>query len=372
MATKSTSAPHSSIKQTRESRQPDTSYAWREWILDGILRGILSFGIIALVFSIIYIIRNPQVSQPIPPVVLAIFFGGIYLFTFVAFLRRTLSFKIRANAPLVLLYSIGTLNFYLYGLEGNGHIFFLATVVLTTLLFGLRSGIGVSVASFIILVGITWFLAMGWMTFPFEHLGATAEPSAWLVETMVFLFLTAIVIIPMGVLLRNQEASLRITSEKAQLIEKTLSRSEQQGRELARKTARLERIEEELRGVVEELETPIVMLTNDLMLVPIIGRMDTRRMETITSRLLAHVHRQRTHKVILDVSGVATVDTEVAQGLLRMVQSLHLLGSKIVVTGISAAVAMTMTEIGIDLQEVEIANSPQDVLQEHMTRKRTL
>jgi anti-anti-sigma regulatory factor len=55
-----------------------------------------------------------------------------------------------------------------------------------------------------------------------------------------------------------------------------------------------------------------------------------------------------------------------------MVQSLHLLGSKIVVTGISAAVAMTMTEIGIDLQEVEIANSPQDVLQEHMTRKRTL
>ncbi|MDW8215914.1 MAG: STAS domain-containing protein, partial [Roseiflexaceae bacterium] len=66
---------------------------------------------------------------------------------------------------------------------------------------------------------------------------------------------------------------------------------------------------------------------------------------------------------ILDITGVATVDTSVAQALMMTIQALRLLGCRVVVSGISATVAMTLTHLGIDMSNVETVRSPEEALE---------
>lgn len=99
-----------------------------------------------------------------------------------------------------------------------------------------------------------------------------------------------------------------------------------------------------------------------MLLAPIVGALDTRRAQALTSRLLHDVNDQRTHRVILDIAGVTAVDTQVAQSLLQTAQALRLLGCQVTITGITAAVAATLTYLDIALSGVATARSPEEVL----------
>lgn len=149
--------------------------------------------------------------------------------------------------------------------------------------------------------------------------------------------------------------------------------SETQTHELARKAEELVTQNDQQRrllDLVATLETPAVALADGVLLAPVVGHLDSRRAQALTSRLLNEVSAQRARLVVLDIAGVSTVDTEVAQSLMRAAQALRLLGCSVTLTGISAAVAATMTTIGINMRGIDTARTPQEALEQASLSRR--
>lgn len=139
-----------------------------------------------------------------------------------------------------------------------------------------------------------------------------------------------------------------------------------QAADLEQKATALEAQNEEQRRLLElvtTLEMPVVALADGVMLAPVVGHLDSRRAQALTARILEEVSEQRAQLVILDIAGVPAVDTEVAQSLLRAIQAVRLLGCNVMLTGISAAIAATMTQLGINMAGVSTARTPQEALE---------
>ncbi|MFP4440840.1 MAG: PAS domain S-box protein [Chloroflexaceae bacterium] len=106
------------------------------------------------------------------------------------------------------------------------------------------------------------------------------------------------------------------------------------------------------QAALRELSTPLIPLTSDIVLMPLIGAIDSQRAHLVVETLLAGVAAQHAHLVILDITGVAVVDTQVAQVLLQAAQAVRLLGARIMLTGIQPQIAETLVHLGIDLRGV--------------------
>jgi rsbT co-antagonist protein RsbR len=161
---------------------------------------------------------------------------------------------------------------------------------------------------------------------------------------------------------RATEAALRAADTNAGRAEAAQLRAEAQARDLEAHAVALSAAEERLRDLVTTLETPAVALADGVLLAPIVGAIDSRRAQVLTERLLASIAGQRVRLLILDLAGVAMVDTAVTATLLQIAQAVRLLGCKVVLTGIAPAVAVTITSLGAGLEGIETARSPQEVL----------
>lgn len=106
------------------------------------------------------------------------------------------------------------------------------------------------------------------------------------------------------------------------------------------------------RASLRELSTPLIPLAEGVMVMPLVGTIDTSRATQIMEVLLEGIAAYQAEVVIMDISGVRVVDTQVADALLRAARAANLLGAKIVLTGISAEVAQTIVHLGADLQSV--------------------
>ena len=103
---------------------------------------------------------------------------------------------------------------------------------------------------------------------------------------------------------------------------------------------------------LEELSTPVLQLRQGLLILPIIGMLDARRAQQLTEQLLQAIRARRAKVVVLDVTGVAAVDSRVANHLLQTVDAARLMGATAIVTGISPEVAQTLVGLGIGLGSV--------------------
>jgi anti-anti-sigma factor len=117
-----------------------------------------------------------------------------------------------------------------------------------------------------------------------------------------------------------------------------------------------------LIDLVAALEIPVVTLAEGVLLAPIVGHIDARRAQALMTRLLQEAQSLRARMIVLDIAGVAAVDTSVAQALLNTARALRLLGCEVALSGISATVAATMMSIGVDLADVAIVRGPQEAL----------
>jgi rsbT co-antagonist protein RsbR len=104
---------------------------------------------------------------------------------------------------------------------------------------------------------------------------------------------------------------------------------------------------------IEELSTPIIKIWEQVLVLPLIGALDTRRSQKLTESLLTEIAATQTRVAIVDITGVPTVDSAVANHLLKTVASVKLLGAQAVITGIRPEVAQTIVHLGVDLGEVE-------------------
>lgn len=223
--------------------------------------------------------------------------------------------------------------------------------LLTLILAGPAWVVAVSLIQIIGLALKNYFVSSG------QFQGAYGLPTDYLIYVMA---IVAMVLsrLMLDTALREAQANARQASEAR-------DRAEAHAADLARQTADLARKNDEqsrLLELVSSLETPAVALADGVLLAPIVGNLDSRRAAALTSRLLNEVSTRRTRHVVLDIAGVAHVDTEVAQALYRAVQALRLLGCEVTITGISAPVAASLTHLGIGLSDVRVARSPQEVL----------
>jgi rsbT co-antagonist protein RsbR len=113
---------------------------------------------------------------------------------------------------------------------------------------------------------------------------------------------------------------------------------------------------------IHELSAPVINVWDNVLTVPLIGAMDTQRANELIERLLAAASHSETRYVILDLTGVDALDTSIAGHLLRLVQSLRLLGVEGLVTGISPRVAQTMVGLGVDMDDVRTFRSLRESL----------
>lgn len=125
-----------------------------------------------------------------------------------------------------------------------------------------------------------------------------------------------------------------------------------------------ERTIEGQQEAIRELSTPVLLLRPGLLLLPIIGLIDTQRARQLTEQLLRSVRTNRAKVVVIDVTGVPSVDTKVANHLVQAVEAARLMGATSIVTGIAPDIAQTMVKLGIDLMRITTVGDLQSGIEE--------
>ncbi|MCG8352758.1 MAG: STAS domain-containing protein [Chloroflexales bacterium] len=116
------------------------------------------------------------------------------------------------------------------------------------------------------------------------------------------------------------------------------------------------------QSTIRELSVPILPINKRTLLLPLIGTLDTQRLESMREFTLEALHRSSARLLILDVTGMATLDTQVARELLDLGQMARLLGVEVAMVGIRAEVAQTLTALNIDMTGLHVYRDLEMVL----------
>lgn len=113
-----------------------------------------------------------------------------------------------------------------------------------------------------------------------------------------------------------------------------------------------------------EVSTPVVRLWDQILAVPLIGTLDTARTQVVMENLLQAIAEHEAQVAIIDITGVPTVDTAVAQHLMQTVAAVRLMGADCVISGIRPTIAQTIAQLGIDLSNILTRATLADALSE--------
>jgi rsbT co-antagonist protein RsbR len=103
------------------------------------------------------------------------------------------------------------------------------------------------------------------------------------------------------------------------------------------------------RAVIRELSVPVLPVSAKTLVMPLVGALDTARLQQVQERALQAIERGAARQLVLDITGVPVVDSQVAQGLLAVVQAARLLGAEAVLVGVRPEVAQTVVGLGLSL-----------------------
>jgi len=131
--------------------------------------------------------------------------------------------------------------------------------------------------------------------------------------------------------------------------------------------AREQIIADQSRAMME-LSTPVVRLWDGIIAVPLVGTLDSARTQLVMERLLETLVATGAEHAVLDITGVPTVDTEVAQHLLKTVSAVRLLGAECIVCGIRPQVAQTVVSLGIEFGDIATKATMADALRYALSR----
>ncbi len=132
----------------------------------------------------------------------------------------------------------------------------------------------------------------------------------------------------------------------------------------AREQARLLEEIAQQRQVIRELSVPVLPVTNDALVMPLIGAIDTERLADLQDRALHALQRSGARYLLVDITGVPVVDSQVAQGLIATASMCRLLGAEMVLIGIRPEVAQTIVGLGLNLSSLRTAVDLQTVLRD--------
>lgn len=161
----------------------------------------------------------------------------------------------------------------------------------------------------------------------------------------------------------NEELDRRVQMQTAalqQMVE-DLEQQTQHQNQLLKEIA-------EQREVIRELSLPLLPIGREVLVAPLIGALDQERMQQLQSHVLKRVERMHARLLILDVTGVPLIDSQVAQGLIHLSQGLRLLGANVALVGVRPEVAQTIVTLGVRLQDVEVFSDLGSALQSVVLR----
>jgi rsbT co-antagonist protein RsbR len=113
-----------------------------------------------------------------------------------------------------------------------------------------------------------------------------------------------------------------------------------------------ERIIRQQQEAIRELSTPVLQVRERLLILPIIGVLDSQRARQVTEQLLRGIRSNRAKVAVVDITGVPTVDSTVANHLVQTVEASRLMGASVIITGLSSEIAQTLVTIGVDLSKM--------------------
>src|SRR5947199_7358188 len=125
-----------------------------------------------------------------------------------------------------------------------------------------------------------------------------------------------------------------------------------------------ERVIRQQQEAIRELSTPVLQVRERLLILPIIGVIDPQRARQLTEQLLRAIRTNRAKVVVIDITGVAAMDSNVANHLVQTVEASRLLGATVIVTGLSPEIAQTLVTIGVDLSEMATVGDLQGGIEE--------
>lgn len=336
---------------------------WRTRLLDVILLSIFFIGLlVTIVVSIGIVNEQPERAA----VLLPVFGVSFLLLGLVTFVRR-IAYALRAGALIAILYGLACMSMVQNGFDGEGRIFLITAVTLTALFFGRMAGFIATAAATLTMIVIALLLLNGALTLP-TPIAADTLLVPLLAPVLIQFLMTLLIVVSTGYLLQQLTQTLTAEAEQTRALQTSQALTAQQAQDLQAQAERLTATEVMLRDLVHTLETPIVRLTRGVLLAPLIGVIDAQRAEAMTQRLLAAAASNRSQLMIIDISGVGAVDDATIKALLHTVQSLRLVGSRVTLTGIAPEVAISLTQFNADLGLLEIARSPEQVLEREALR----
>jgi methyl-accepting chemotaxis protein len=113
-----------------------------------------------------------------------------------------------------------------------------------------------------------------------------------------------------------------------------------------------ERMREQLDRTLHEMSTPVTPIWDEILLLPLVGVVDSSRTNDVMRKALTRINETRAKVFILDISGVPTVDSAVANQLIKITKATRLMGCETIISGLSAAIAYAMVELGVEVGEV--------------------
>lgn len=123
-----------------------------------------------------------------------------------------------------------------------------------------------------------------------------------------------------------------------------------------------ETVREQAKAIVE-MSTPVVKIWNRIILLPLVGILDSGRAKKMMEALLTEIEESQAKIAILDISGIPIIDTLVARHLINTISAVKLMGADCILTGISSKISQTIVHLGLDLSDITTKGSLADGLQ---------
>jgi rsbT co-antagonist protein RsbR len=123
-------------------------------------------------------------------------------------------------------------------------------------------------------------------------------------------------------------------------------------RDLTERRQAEQQVRKQAQEILEMATVPVVQVWEGIVLVPIIGTLDSQRTQQLMEKLLHRVADSNSPVALLDITGVPTIDTQTAQHLIETISAVRLLGAEVILTGVRPIIAQTLVHLGIDLANV--------------------